>query len=85
MSLERKDVRFKLDPDAHRALTVVCEADHLDIAEFVEREVLRVIRERLHAASFIAQRTQGLGNLGSGGDGAGSSGIRGEDGARRTR
>lgn len=66
MALERKDIRAKLDPDMHMALTVLCEVDAVDIGEFVERELVKVIRERVHAATVIAQRTERLGITGNG-------------------
>ena len=65
MSLERKDVRAKLDPDMHTALAVLCEIDQLDIGEFVERELVAVIRARVHAATVIAERTARLGISGN--------------------
>lgn len=61
MSLDRKDIRAKLDPDLHAALHVLCEIDGVDLGEFVERELVRVIRERVHAAKVIAERTACLG------------------------
>jgi hypothetical protein len=64
MSLERKDIRAKLDPDMHRALTVIADAEHADIGEFIERELVRIIRDRVHAATVIAEETAGLGILG---------------------
>lgn len=64
MSLDRKDVRAKLDADMHAALSILAEADDVDIGEFIERELLRVIRDRVHAASFIADRTASLGITG---------------------
>ncbi len=75
MALERKDIRAKIDPDLHAALTVLCEVDGLDIGEFVEREVVRVIRERVHAATLIAERTARLGISGSGRERPGTHGI----------
>jgi hypothetical protein len=54
MALERKDIRAKLDPDDHAALTRIAEADGLDIAALVERELLRYIRHELHRASVIS-------------------------------
>ena len=65
MSLERKDIRAKLDPDTHAALQVLCEVDQLDIGEFVERELVKVIYERVHAATLIAERTARLGITGN--------------------
>lgn len=64
MALERKDVRAKLDADMHEAMTVLCEIDHLDISEFIERELVRVIKQRVHAAHDIAGRTRRLGTSG---------------------
>ena len=61
MSLERKDVRFKLDPDAHTALAVLAECAGKDIGEFVEVVVQQEIERRVHEASVIAQRTAQLG------------------------
>lgn len=65
MSLERKDVRAKIDPDMHEALLVLCEVDQLDIGEFIERELVNIIRRRVHEASLIAQRTARLGIIGN--------------------
>lgn len=64
MSLERKDVRAKLDPDMHEALTVLCEVAGLDIGVFVERELVRVIQQRVHAATVIVERLKRRGKAG---------------------
>lgn len=61
MSLDRKDVRAKLAPEMHQALTVICEVDGVDIGEFIERELVRIIRQRLHDASVLAEQTRNLG------------------------
>ena len=74
MSLDRKDVRAKLDPDAHTALGILAEVDGLDIGEFIERELLRVIHERVHAATLIAERTARLGITGIARESAGTLG-----------
>lgn len=76
MSLERKDVRAKLDPDMHTALAVLCEIDQLDIGEFVERELVAVIRARVHAATVIAERTARLGIPGNARERQGTPGNR---------
>ena len=65
MSLDRKDVRAKLDPDMHAALHILCEVDQVDLGEFVERELVRVILGRVHAATVIAERTARLGISGN--------------------
>ena len=74
IALDRKDIRAKLDPDVHAALTVLCDVDGCDLGEFVERELVRVIVKRCHAASVIAERTARLGITGK------TSGIAGRSG-----
>lgn len=64
MALDRKDIRAKLDPDLHAALTVLCEIDRVDIGEFIEIELARVIRQRIHDATVTAARTAHLGITG---------------------
>lgn len=61
MALDRKDIRAKLDQDVHAALLVLAEIDQVDIGEFVERELVLVIRRRVHEATVIAERTARLG------------------------
>lgn len=72
MSLERKDVRFKLDPDTHQALSVLAEVSHVDIGEFVEAVVAREVARRVHEAKVVAERTARLGISGSGRESAGN-------------
>ena len=60
MALERKDIRAKMDPDEHRALTVIAESEGMDIAAFVERELLEIVRRRVHAANVISTGTANL-------------------------
>lgn len=48
MSLERKDVRAKLDADWHEVLVKLCARDGVDVGEFIEREIERVLAERIH-------------------------------------
>jgi hypothetical protein len=66
MALERKDIRAKLDPDMHAALCVLCDVEGCDLGEFIERELVRVITKRVHAATVIAERTTRLGISGNG-------------------
>lgn len=61
MSLERKDVRFKLAPDMHKALTVLAEVAGLDIGEFVEAMVAKEVCKQVHVANVVAERTAQLG------------------------
>lgn len=60
MALERKDGRFKMDPDAYEALSVIAEAKHMDIGEFVETTLLEVVRQKVHEAIVIAAKTSSL-------------------------
>jgi hypothetical protein len=55
MSLERQDVRTKLDPEDHRALVRICDVDGVTIAEFVERLLVPAIRKRVHDANLLAR------------------------------
>ena len=74
MSLERKDVRFKLVPELHAALTVLAEIAQVELGEFVELIVQREVLRRVHDAKVVADRTACLGLTGSGRESRGTSG-----------
>lgn len=76
MSLDRKDIRAKLDPDMHAALTFLAEIDQIDISEFIERELGRVVRSRIHDATVVAERAAHLGITGNRRVSQGSAGNR---------
>ena len=65
MSLERKDIRAKLDPEIHAQLRVICEIDGVDMGDFIESALLPVIAKRVHDAMMLAQKLQRLGTSGS--------------------
>lgn len=65
MSLERPDIKFRLDPEYHEALRVICDAKGVTRAQFVESVVVPVIRDQVHAATVIADRVRGLGISGN--------------------
>lgn len=65
MSLERKDIRAKLDPEMHAALLAICETDGVDIGEFIERELAALIRKRIHNANLLSTKTAHLGISGN--------------------
>lgn len=65
MSLERKDIRAKLDPDKHAQLRAICEIDGVDMGDFIESVLLPEIAKRVHAAIELAARLQRLGISGS--------------------
>jgi hypothetical protein len=73
VSLDRKDIRAKLDPDVHKALCLLCEVDKVDLAEFIERELIRIIEARVHAAQYIAAHAPALGFSGKASGKAGSA------------
>lgn len=64
MSLERKDVRFKLDAEMHQALGVLAEIAQVDIGEFCEQIVRGEVVRRVHEATVISERTARLGITG---------------------
>lgn len=64
MSLERKDLRLKLDPDDHAALALLAEADESELAVWAERVLVRVIRRRVHGAIQLAKKAERLGIAG---------------------
>ena len=64
MSLDRKDVRFKMAPDMHQALSVLADLAQVDIGEFCELIVQREVVRRVHEASVIAEKTSRLGITG---------------------
>ena len=74
MALDRKDVRFKLTPDMHQALTVLAEIAQVDIGEFVELIVQREVVRRVHEATLVAERTARLGITGISRDSQGVTG-----------
>lgn len=75
MALDRKDVRFKLDPAMHGLLVAVAtDADQCDIGEWCEMVVQRELLRRAHAATVIADAARRSGISGNGGDSSGAIG-----------
>lgn len=66
--LEKKDVRFKLEPDAKEALDAIADAEGLELSELVESWVLGQIRRRVHAAKVITERLARRGIAGNPGE-----------------
>jgi hypothetical protein len=66
MSIERKDVRAKLDPELHAALVEICNLDGIEIAEYIERLLVPAIRARCSGAIELSKRLQRAGFSGSG-------------------
>lgn len=61
MSLERQDVRARLDAELHAALVVLCDVDGITVAEFIENLLAPVIRDRVRAAIELHERLSRLG------------------------
>jgi len=69
MSLERKDVRFKLSAEDHARLKAICEIEEIeetDMDDFVEALVVPVVRKRVHEAIELADKLQRAGITGHG-------------------
>ncbi len=43
MSLDRKDLRIKLDPDDHTGLTLLAESEGRELADWAERVLVRKV------------------------------------------
>lgn len=56
MSLERVDVRAKLDPDVHEALVAICNARCLTLGEFIENLLVPEIKRVVHEATLITDK-----------------------------
>lgn len=78
MSLDRKDLRLKLDPDVHAALDACADVDRLQLAELAEQVIAEYVRRRVHEANVLAARTARLGFTGNRRAPAGTSGSGGE-------
>jgi len=65
MSLERKDVRLKLDHDIHAAAKAIAETEGMEIAEWVETVINGVIKKRVHQANLVVDRLRESGSLGT--------------------
>jgi hypothetical protein len=64
MSEPRKDIRAKLDPDLHAALCALADAEGVDIAVFVEREVVRAVIEKVRLVTLASTALQRSGLAG---------------------
>lgn len=56
MSLDRQDVRAKLDPDIKAGLKILCDVQGITEAQFIEAVLVPIIRQRIHDASLIAAK-----------------------------
>lgn len=77
MSIERKDVRFKLDEQDHAALKAICDVTGVDVGDFVESIIVPEIRRRTHEAIELAERLTRRGIAGKNRESLGTAGIGG--------
>lgn len=66
MSLERKDVRAKLDPELHSALDEICAQLGTTHADWIESIIAPVLRRKIMETIELAERFQRRGITGSG-------------------
>ena len=78
MSLERKDIRAKLDPDMHARLRAICDVDNIDMGEFIEAALIPVIEKRVHDAMMLATELLRQGIAGNNRESPGVAGNPGE-------
>lgn len=74
MSLERQDVRAKLDADVYEALTAILDAKGLTQGEFIESLLVPEIKRLVHEASVITERLRSPGGTGRSREKPGNSG-----------
>lgn len=77
MSLERKDIRAKLDGDVHAALVEICALEGIEIGEFIERLVDPAVRKRVHDAIALGQAGERQGFSGIGRDNISDQSVTG--------
>lgn len=85
MSLEREDIRSKLDPDMKAALQLLCRIDGVTESQFIESVLVPVIRKRIHDASVIAAEATLLGLTGINRESPGVAGNRRDEPGTRGR
>lgn len=74
MSLERKDLRLKLDADIHAGLDMLAEMDGMLLSDLGEKIIVEWVRRRIHEATVVAERAARLGISGSRRESSGTSG-----------
>lgn len=72
MSLERKDVRLKLDHDMHAAVVAIAETHDMLPAEWVEQVIVGIVKKRVHEANVLISSLHSSGSLGTFGEAQGS-------------
>jgi hypothetical protein len=65
MTLDRKDIRAKLDHEVHAALKAICDTEGVDMGEWIEATLVPIIEKRVHDAMVLADAFQRVGITGS--------------------
>ena len=65
MSLERKDVRSKLDPELHAALDAICNEKGVTQADWIESVIAPVLREKVAETMRLADEFRRRGIVGN--------------------
>ena len=65
MTLERKDVRLKLDHDMHAAAKALGEAQGMEIAEWCENVLVGIIKKRVHESIVVVSALTDSGAIGT--------------------
>lgn len=60
MSLERCDIRARIDADVHTALLAICEVDAVTVAEFIEALLVPVVLARVSGAIQLHSKVKDL-------------------------
>jgi hypothetical protein len=74
MSLDRKDLRLKLDANTHAGLDLLADVDGMQLSDLAEQIIGEWVRRRIHAATVVAEGAARLGIAGNRRDSAGKSG-----------
>jgi hypothetical protein len=65
VTLERKDLRLKLDDDDHQRLRLIAESEGCEMAEWAEKVLVDVMRARIHKATVLADKARRSGLSGN--------------------
>lgn len=77
MSLERKDIRGKLDPAVHAKFAAIAAVKGRDMGDIVEQLVAAYVEKEVHDAIELATAIERLGISGKNRSGPGTAGNRG--------
>ena len=82
MSLDRKDVRLKLTPEAHAQLVALADFHEKDISEYSSNLMERMLLGEAHSINLLAERVERWGKSGHARD---SQGLPGKVSVNRSK